>query len=219
MSTGRWKTSRPTAGFQRDAQGCLDEREPWRLWRGPGANPPPDRSGPTRRWCFNERIHHAHRAGSGTGSIRFESFVAEWRRMTRSDPISAVQRQPAAAHLSIDSRPRLAANLVKAGCLVCSEKDIENFTVSQLLRRIRISRGTFYKYFNNKDDFFAFLVLMVDEQVRLKIRRAAAYIDDPAAVVCALLVIYARFGRDYPREAAVLQFPVSGLSVSGPLPA
>jgi AcrR family transcriptional regulator len=109
------------------------------------------------------------------------------------EEIRALPRPRPARKRTRTANPDAQRRLIEAAREVVNERGMTGLRVEDVARRAGLSVGTFYLYFEGKDDLFAKLV--VEYTGRLRERMQAAYAKTPAKTTASTTDLANRFER------------------------
>lgn len=114
--------------------------------------------------------------------------------------------------------PEVRRRLMEAASELIHDQGVPQLRVEELASRAGLSVGTFYLYFDGKDDLFAQLVIEYTERLRERMRAAYAGPGELTERLRQSLVSYLEFVEEnekgflYFRDAGTIQTPVGRLS-------
>ena len=112
-----------------------------------------------------------------------------------------------------DKRPRKRAAgagepvreaLVRAGQRLFSEHAVDAVPIDDIVSEARVAKGSFYKYFPDKEALLAAVTGLIRDRVEAKVTAANAEVADPARRVVRGICVYLRFVAEEPEQGGVL---------------
>jgi AcrR family transcriptional regulator len=94
--------------------------------------------------------------------------------------------------------------LLNAAEKLIAEKGIERLTIDEITETADLAKGTFYNYFDDKNQIAKELALANRQQLAAEVGAAQAGIDDPAGRLAAGICVFLRAAVTTPTRAAVV---------------
>jgi AcrR family transcriptional regulator len=117
-------------------------------------------------------------------------------------------RKPAErkAHSSRSDRRMLRNRkaLLDAAEKLFAEKGLERVTIDEITEAADLAKGTFYTYFNDKNEIAGELARTIRHEIREQVAIAARGVDDPAGLLAVGISVCLRAAAVSPARAAVL---------------
>ena len=94
--------------------------------------------------------------------------------------------------------------LLSAAEKLIAEKGFEHVTIDEISETADLAKGTFYNYFNDKNEIAGELAVTIRREIRDQVGVAEEGIDDPAGQLAAGIAVCLRAAAIAPTRAAVL---------------
>ena len=128
--------------------------------------------------------------------------------MTKATKTTKLSEQPAAAKSTpTRSDRRMVRNrkaLLNAAEKLIAEKGFERVTIDEIAETADLAKGTFYHYFNDKNEIAGELAVTIRREIREQVGVAEKGIDDPAGQLVAGVAVCLRAAALSPTRAGVL---------------
>jgi AcrR family transcriptional regulator len=111
-------------------------------------------------------------------------------------------------------RARTRAALLEAGRTLLAQRDVEAFSVDEIVAAADVAKGSFYNHFADKDVFAREIGAAVRRQAEEAVKRANTGIDEPAARLARALCVFVRFAIEHRDSAQVLWRLNSGATMA-----
>src|SRR5208337_1738209 len=123
-------------------------------------------------------------------------------RATRmTEPASVAKAKPTRSDRRM-VRNRKA--LLNAAEKLIAEKGFERVTIDKIAETADLAKGTFYNYFDDKNQIAKELALTIRQELAAEVGAAQAGVDDPAGRVAAGICVFLRTAVTAPTRAAVV---------------
>jgi len=94
--------------------------------------------------------------------------------------------------------------LLKAAEKIIAEKGFERVTIDEITETADLAKGTFYNYFDDKNQVAKELAFSIRQEIEAEVGVAQTGIDDPAARLAAGMCVFLRSAVTAPTRAAVV---------------
>lgn len=94
--------------------------------------------------------------------------------------------------------------LLDAAEKLIAEKGFEHVTIDEIAETADLAKGTFYNYFDDKNEIAEAVALTIRREIRDQVGIAEEGIDDPAGQLVAGMAVCLRAAAVFPTRAAVL---------------
>ncbi len=84
------------------------------------------------------------------------------------------------ALIGLEKRERTRANLIEAAYRLFAQKEAESVTIDDIITEAGVARGTFYNYFQTREDVLRAVAASLSDEMNRKIWVQSTVIDDPA---------------------------------------
>jgi AcrR family transcriptional regulator len=84
------------------------------------------------------------------------------------------------AAIGLEKRERTRAALIEAAYRVVARKNADVVTIDDIIVEAGVARGTFYNYFQTRDELLQAMAAFLQEEMRQKMGRQSIAISDPA---------------------------------------
>ena len=84
------------------------------------------------------------------------------------------------ALIGLEKRERTRANLIEAAYWLFAQKEAESVTIDDIITEAGVARGTFYNYFQTREDVLRAVAASLSDEMNRKIWVQSTVIDDPA---------------------------------------
>lgn len=84
------------------------------------------------------------------------------------------------ASIGLEKRERTRASLIEAAYRVFARKEADAVTIDDIIAEASVARGTFYNYFQTREDVLKAVAASLSDQMNQKIWAQSVAIDDPA---------------------------------------
>ncbi|ALF55355.1 transcriptional regulator [Nostoc piscinale CENA21] len=84
------------------------------------------------------------------------------------------------ASIGLEKRERTRSNLIEAAYRVFARKEADAVTIDDIIAEAKVARGTFYNYFQTREDVLKAVAASLSDEMNQKIWAQSVAIDDPA---------------------------------------
>lgn len=84
------------------------------------------------------------------------------------------------ASIGLEKRERTRSSLIEAAYRIFARKEADAVTIDDIIAEARVARGTFYNYFQTREDVLKAVAASLSDQMNQKIWAQSVAIDDPA---------------------------------------
>jgi AcrR family transcriptional regulator len=84
------------------------------------------------------------------------------------------------ASIGLEKRERTRASLIKAAYQVFARKEAEAVTIDDIIAEATVARGTFYNYFQTREDVLKAVAASLSDEMNQRIWALSVGIEDPA---------------------------------------
>lgn len=84
------------------------------------------------------------------------------------------------ASIGLEKRERTRASLIEAAYRVFARKEADAVTIDDIIAEASVARGTFYNYFQTREDVLKAVAASLSDEMNQKIWAQSVGIDDPA---------------------------------------
>lgn len=112
---------------------------------------------------------------------------------------AAVTSSSNAAPATPGKRERTRAALIEAAIEVLADKGLEGISIDELMRVAGMARGTFYNYFQTREEVVGAVITTLKDRLRTAVvDRIPADYSSEAVVACSIYG-FIKFGKDHPK--------------------
>jgi AcrR family transcriptional regulator len=84
------------------------------------------------------------------------------------------------ASIGLEKRERTRTKLIEAAYRVFARKEMDAVTIDEIIAEAAVARGTFYNYFQTREDVLKAVAASLSDEMNQKIWAQSVAIDDPA---------------------------------------
>jgi AcrR family transcriptional regulator len=111
-------------------------------------------------------------------------------------------------------RERTREALLEAGRMLLAQRDVEAFSVDEIVAAADVAKGSFYNHFHDKDAFAREIGAGVRREAEQAVAAANDGVDDPATRLARALCVFIRFAIQHRDSAQVLWRFNSGATIA-----